>query len=85
MINVDLRSEKIDLGDLLHLAQRDSVLVVAGDGREFIVAEADDFEAEVEALRNSARFQSFLDERMASPGRTSLEDVEKELAAELAG
>ena len=84
MRNVDLRSEKMDLGELLHLAQGDSVLVVAGDGREFVVAEADDFEAEVEALRNSARFQSFLDERMTHPGRTSIEDIEKELAAEVA-
>ena len=57
---------------------------LAPDGREFIPAEADDFEAEVEALRNSACFQSFLDERMADPGRTSIDDIEKELAAELA-
>ena len=74
----------MDLGELLHLAATDSVLVVAGDGREFVVAEADDFDTEVEALRNSARFQSFLDERMAGKGRTSLDDIERELAAELA-
>jgi len=46
--------------------------------------EEDDFGAEVEALRNSRRFQSFLDRRMRSGPRTSLEDIEAELKEELA-
>ena len=83
MKSVDLRSENVDLSQLLHMAERDAVLVVAEDGREFIVAEADDFDEEAEALRKSARFQSFLDRRMSDKSRIPIEDIEKEVEEEL--
>jgi hypothetical protein len=85
MRSVDLRDEKVDLTGLLHLAEEGAVLVVAGDGHEFIVVEADDFDSEVDALRNSSRFQSFLDQRMKSPARIPTEDIEKEIEQELSG
>ena len=85
MRTVDLRGEKVDLPGLLHLAEEDTVLVVASDGHEFIVAEADDFDSEADALRNSSRFQSFLDERMKSPARIPIEEIEKEIEQELSG
>ena len=50
---------------------------------EFILSRADDFEAEVEAIRNSPRFQSFLDKRMECKKRFSVEDVEKEVEKDL--
>lgn len=83
MKSVDLRSESVDLSQLLHMAEDDAVLVVTEEGREFIVAEADDFDAEVEALRKSARFQSFLDRRMSDKGRIPIDDIEKEVEEEL--
>lgn len=83
MRSVDLRNEKVDLSELLHLAEEGAVLVVASDGHEFVVAEADDFDAEVDALRGSSRFQSFLDKRMKSPVRIPIEDIEKEIDQEL--
>jgi len=36
----------------------------------------DDFEKEVEALRNSQDFQRFLDERSCSAGRIPLDEIE---------
>ena len=83
MKSVDLRNEDLDLTQLLHLAEGRSVLVVARDGHEFIVAEADDFEAEVEALRGSASFQSFLDRRMSDQTHIPIEEIEKEIEREL--
>ena len=83
MRSVDLRDEDLDLNQLLHLAEGRSVLVVARDGHEFILAEADDFDAEVEALRGSARFQSFLDRRMSNQTRIPIEDIEREIEQEL--
>ena len=85
MRSIDLRDETVDLTGLLHLAEEDAVLVVASDGHEFIVAEADDFDSEANALRNSPRFQSFLDQRMKSPARIPIEDIEKEIEQELSG
>lgn len=83
MKSVDLRNEKVDLSQLLHLAEEDAVLIVAQNGREFIVAEADDFDAEAEALRKSACFQSFLDRRMSEKSRVPIEGIEKEIQQEL--
>ncbi len=83
MKSVDLRNEDLDVKQLLGLVEGCSVLVVAQDGREFILAEADDFDKEVEALRGSARFQSFLDRRMSEQTRIPIEDIEKEIEQEL--
>ncbi len=83
MKSVDLRSENVDLSQLLHMAEGEAVLVVTPDGHEFILAEADDFEVEAEALRKSARFQSFLDRRTREKSRIPIEDIEKEIAQEL--
>lgn len=48
------------------------------------MAEADNFEKEVEALRNSQAFQQFLDERSKDKRTIPLEELEKELEKELA-
>lgn len=47
------------------------------------ISEADDFDAEVEALRNSRRFQQFLDERIRNQTRIPIGEVEREIEAEL--
>lgn len=44
----------------------------------------DDFETEVEALRNSQTVQDFLDRRSQSPATFSLEAIEQDIDAELA-
>ena len=83
MKSVDLRTERVDLSQLLHLAEDGSVLVVSQDGHQFILAEADDFDTEAEALRRSTRFQSFLDERMSEKDRVPIEEIEREVEQEL--
>jgi|OM-RGC.v1.032665319 hypothetical protein len=83
MKSVDLRTQEVEVSQLLHLAERESVLVIAPDGHEFLVAGADDFDAEVEALRKSARFQSFLDQRMKHPSRIPIEEIEREIEEKL--
>ena len=50
---------------------------------EFILSQTDDFEAEVEALRNSQKFQEFLDERIKCKVRFPIEELEKEIEEEL--
>lgn len=83
MKSVDLRSESIEISQLFHMAEEDAVLVVAQDGHEFILAEADDFDAEAEALRKSGSFQSFLDRRMSEKSRIPIEDIEAEIEQEM--
>ena len=79
MKTVDLARQKLDLEAVIGLARQEPVLLLTPDGEEFCVAEADDFEREVQALRESRAFQSFLDERSAGTGRIPLEEIEREL------
>jgi len=84
MKSIDLVKEQPNLSEVIQLAEKEPVLLLAPNGHQFVVSEADDFDSEVEALRNSRRFQQFLDERMRNQCRTPIEDIEKEIEAELA-
>lgn len=85
MKTVNLEKEKLNLKDVINLARREPILLITPDGKEFCIAEADDFEREVEALRVSQAFQKFLDERSSCTQRIPLEEIEKELEQEKAG
>lgn len=56
---------------------------LTADGRQFVLAEADDFEQEVALLRNSRAFQRFLDDRSKCSQRIPLEEIEAEIEREL--
>jgi PHD/YefM family antitoxin component YafN of YafNO toxin-antitoxin module len=84
MRTVNLGEDKLDLQAIINLAREEPVLLLAADGKEFLLAEADDFEKEVETLRGSQAFQRFLDERSACAKRVPLEEVEAEIEQELA-
>jgi hypothetical protein len=83
MKTIDLTKEKLDLEAVIKIASREPILLVTPDGKEFCIAEADDFEREVEALRGSRAFQRFLDERSASTRRIPLEEIEAEIEQEI--
>jgi hypothetical protein len=83
MKSIDLSKEHLELDEAMQLAEKETVLLLAPNGRQFIISEADDFDAEVEALRNSRRFQQFLDERMRDETRVPIEQIENEIEEEL--
>lgn len=83
MKTINIESEKIELSQIISFAQTEPVLLMTKDGQEFIISQADDFDAEVEALRNSHSFQKFLDERMKCKVRIPIEEIEKEIEKEL--
>ncbi len=85
MKTIDVSEGKVDLDSVINLARKEPLLLMTADGKEFFVALADDFEAEVESLRRSQTFQRFLDERLASPRRIPLARIEAEIDEELAG
>ena len=66
------------MAQIFGFARNESVLLIA-NGEEFILSRADDFDFEVEAIRYSRSFQSFLDKRMKCKTRFPIEDVEKEV------
>ncbi|MFN8486528.1 MAG: hypothetical protein U0350_02985 [Caldilineaceae bacterium] len=78
----------IDLFTLFAVAQEEPVRLITEDGHKFVLLQMDEqvdeeFEAEVEALRNSPSFQAFLDERMKTQPLISIEEVEQKINAEL--
>ncbi len=84
MKSIDLRGQRVDLEELIALARKEPVLLLTADGKQFLLAEADDFDREGEALRGSQTFQRFLDERSQSRRRVALEEIEAEIDKELA-
>jgi hypothetical protein len=79
MIKLDLRQKKLTLEELLHFASLDSVLILANDGKEFILEAADEFEREVALLGQSEKFMEFLAERSKEKGVISIEEIERKL------
>jgi PHD/YefM family antitoxin component YafN of YafNO toxin-antitoxin module len=83
MRTVSLEHESPEFTHLFAVAKQEPVLLLAADGQEFILTPADNFEEEVEALRNSPTFQTFLEERMKCTKRIPLEEIEREIHEEL--
>jgi len=83
MTTIDLSARQADLAGILRLAEKGPVLLT-DQGQEFLVSKADDFAAEIQALRQSARFQAFLDKRLSGAGWIPLAKIEKAIAADLA-
>lgn len=84
---INLAEQAVDISQVLELAQEGPVVLLAADGREYVLAAADDFDREVEQLRNSLAFQRFLDERSAyqtTKRRIPLDEIRREIEAELA-
>ena len=86
---IDLTHEHVDIFHALELAHHGPLILIAPDGCEYMLAEADDFDREVELLRSSPTFQQFLDERLAAkhqrrPLTDVLQDIEAEIAREQA-
>lgn len=70
------------LNDVLALAGEDEVIVRTTDGREFVVAEVDDFGREVEAVRNNPALMQLLAERRKEKGKYTLDEVRRQLELE---
>ena len=84
MKTLDLTQQQLGILEVIELAKGDPLVLIAPDGREYVLTEADDFEYEVALLRASESFQEFLDERVATKQRRRpLVDVLGEIEAEL--
>lgn len=76
MTTVDLRKQRVTLDELLALATSESVHILTGDGEEFILEAASEYEREVETLGKSEKFMRFLAERSNEPGYKSIQEFD---------
>ena len=67
--------------ELLDLAEDETILVTTPDGREFIVAEIDDFDEEIEAVSRNRELMELLEERSKEKavGGISLSEIKARL------
>lgn len=77
VVNVNHGHPTID--EVIALAKDELVVLRGSDGTSFAVAQVDDFDLEVELLKNNREFMAFLDERAKEPGVISLKDLRAEL------
>ncbi len=76
---IELIQSPISVDDLLSIASRETVILRKPDSNGFVLAAIDDFDLEVELLRNNKEFMAYLDEVSNQEATISLEEVEKEL------
>ncbi len=76
---IDLSISSPSLTDLLKLASEENVILRTPEGREFVLAEVDDFAQEVALVRQNEALMRLLEERSRDSSRHSLDDVRKEL------
>ena len=79
MKTIDLSNTTFTFTDVLELASEDNLVLETRDGRQFIVAEIDDFDREIELIRQNEELMRFLDERSKETTTYSLSEVRKQL------
>jgi hypothetical protein len=79
MKTIEVEHAAITLPELLRLASEDNVVLRAADGKEFIVAEMDDFSHEVALVREQPELMAFLQQPSRSSRRLSLSEVRAKL------
>jgi len=78
MKTIDLATSAPSLPDLLNLASEENVILRAADGREYVLAEVDEFEREVALVRQNQELMEFLDQR-SRPSKTYTIDEARKL------
>lgn len=79
MKTIELTSHAPSVQELVALAGEGAVIIKTEQGRQFVLAEVDEFELEVELLKNSPAFLAFLEQRSKQRGATTLADLRQEL------
>ena len=84
MKTIDLASAAPTVDQLLKLAIRDNVILRTAEGREFLLAELEDLDEEIESIRRNQELMEFLDQRSQETKRYSLAQVREILREEAA-
>jgi hypothetical protein len=80
MKTVNLFLERPTLAELLALASEDNIILRTQEGREFVLAEVDDFSQEVELVRQQEELMTFLAKRSRDTETYTLKQVREKLS-----
>lgn len=79
MKTIEVLNNVPEFSEILKLAGDENIIVKTQDGREFIVAEVDDFEEEIELVRQNNELMEFLKQRSKKDNTYSLDEVRQQL------
>ena len=82
MKTIKISKQAKTVNALLKKARQEGVILRAPDGNEFILAEIDDFNREIELTRGNKRLMKLLDGRAKQKAAVSLEEAKKRLGIE---
>jgi len=68
-----------NLVTLLKQAQQENLILQSPDGKEYVLAEIDDFDREIALTRQNKEFMAFLDRRARQTTTIPLEEVKRQL------
>ena len=79
MKTIEISKRSKGLSQLLAKAQRENLLLVSPTGAEFILAEINEFDREIQLQRGNADLMAFLDRRGRQPAILAAADVRRRL------
>ena len=79
MRTLDVSAERLSVKELLELASDENVILTTPEGREFILAEIDDFDRELELIRENDELMEFLRLRSSEDKTFTLSEVREKL------
>jgi hypothetical protein len=68
-----------EVNDLLEQARQENLILESADGSQFILAEMDDFDREIELTRQNQQLMELLDRRAAQPATVTLREARTSL------
>ena len=79
MKTIELSRQGLSFPDIITLANHENLIVKTPEGREFLVAEVDDFDREIQLIRENQKLLAFLDERSQETTTYTLAQVRQHL------
>jgi hypothetical protein len=76
---VELTTIAPALAELLGLAGEDTLILKTSEGREFVLAEVNDFDTEIALVRQNEELMTFLAERSSEKKTYTLQQVREQL------
>jgi len=76
---IDITKSSPTLSEILRIASEDNVILKTAEGRQYVLAEIDDFAEEVNAVRQNKAIMQMLKERSREPATLTLRQVREQL------
>ncbi len=76
---IEISENILNINEILNSAGTENIILKVSDGREFVLAEIDSFDRELELTRQNEELMNFLDRRSEEEKTYTLEEVKQQL------